>query len=173
MWIPIRTLYMNELRMSKELTDMGLETFVPMRHDAPDLAPKDERASYPLVPAVHNLLFVRHDYDIDWCNSLRQKIKLPFSFIKRTRNGKDYATVDDLEMKVFMKVCDPMIVGTKFKSPDEISIKAGMMVRVAKGELAGVTGKFVRYQKRHYIAVEISGLCALLSITYKDVELLQ
>lgn len=163
---------MNEMRLSSELQKLGFETFVPMRYDAPDLAPKEERSSYPLVPAVHNLLFVHKDYDRDWCNSIRQSIKLPFSFLKPIRGSKDYATIADAEMNVFMRVCDPLILGTKFKTPEEIVMKAGMMVRVVKGDLAGVVGKFVRYQKRHFIAVETSGLCALLSITYKDVELL-
>lgn len=173
MWIPIRTLYMNEMKVEARLKELGFETFIPMRYDAPDLAPKEERCTYPLVPAIHNLLFVHHDYSRDWCLGLLKQVDYPISFIKKERDGNDYAVVQDAEMEMFIKFCNPMIVGTQFKTPEEIQIKAGMLVRVKRGELEGIVGKFVRYHKRHFIAIETSGICALMTIRYSDVEVLK
>ena len=170
MWIPIKTLYLSELKIQRELSLMGEETFVPMRYDAPEMTPREELAAYPLVPAVHNLLFVRKDYDKRWCDGLRDKIDYPIAFIKLTSEDTDYATIGDEEMDVFMKVCSPANFGMQFKTSEELKAKAGMMVRVKRGEFEGITGKFVRFQKRHYIAVETVGLCALLTIRYSDVE---
>lgn len=172
MWIPIRTLYLSELKVENELRNMGEETFVPMRYDAPELTPREELVNYPLVPAIHNLLFVHKEYQKIWCDDLRNKIDYPVNFIKTTTSDKDYATIKDEEMDVFMRVCNPKNFGTQYKTMDELKAKAGMMVRVKRGEFEGITGKFVRFQKRHYIAIETAGICALMTIKYSDVEVL-
>ena len=170
MWIPIKTLYLSELKIQRELDQMGEETFVPMRYEAPEMTPREELVNYPLVPAIHNLLFVHKEYDKIWCDGLRDKIDYPLNFIKTVSTDKDYATIKDEEMDIFMRVCSPTNFGTKYKTKDELVAKAGMMVRVKRGEFEGITGKFVRFHKRHYIAIETAGICALLTIRYSDVE---
>ena len=172
MWIPIKTLYLSELKIQQELSQMGEETFVPMRYEAPDMTPREELVNYPLVPAVHNLLFVHREYNKRWCDGLRDKIDYPLSFIKLASGDKDYATIKDDEMSVFMRVCSPEHFGTQYKTMDELKAKAGMTVRVKRGEFEGIVGKFVRFHKRHYIAIETAGICALMTIKYSDVEVL-
>ncbi|MBQ5404401.1 MAG: UpxY family transcription antiterminator [Bacteroidales bacterium] len=170
MWIPIKTVYMNELKVESRLNEMDLETFIPKCYAAPDLAPADERIKYPLVPAVHNLIFVKKDYDRNWCLNLRKELEYPVNFIKKDSQSNDYATIKDEEMARFINFCNPLICGTIYKTPEEIRLKAGEMVRIKKGEFEGITGKFVRYQKHHYIAIETLGLCALLKIKFTEVE---
>ncbi len=172
MWIPIKTLYLNELKVQDELNRRGEETFIPMCYEAPELTPREELIKYPLVPAVHNLLFIHKQYDRKWCDNLKKELDYPINFIKSTSDAVDFATIKDEEMDVFMKVCSPEHFGTKYKTLDELNAKAGMLVRVKKGALEGIVGKFVRYQKRHYIAIETAGICALMTIRYSDVEVI-
>ena len=173
MWLPIKTVYMNELKVENRLKEMQLETFIPKRYAAPDLTPAEERIKYPLVPAVHNLLFVKKDYDKAWCLALRKELEYPINFIKPNSSSNDYATIEDEEMTKFMSFCNPLICGTIYKTPEEIKLKAGELVRIKKGEFEGIVGKFVRYQKHHYIAIETLGLCALLKIKFTEVEKVQ
>ena len=55
-WFPMRVTYNRELTVKKELDALGIENFVPMHYE---LREKDGARKRVLVPAVHNLIFVR------------------------------------------------------------------------------------------------------------------
>lgn len=173
MWIPIKTTYHNELKIADFLTKEGLEWFIPMRYDAPDLAPQEVRIKAPLVPAIHNLLFIHHDYSAEWGQWLTQACQYPTFFFPKERTGKEKATITDREMQRFMQISNPDIAGTFFVTQELLKNKKPVWVQVTAGPLKGFQGKFIRYGKRHYVMLEITGISALMCVRYRDVQPIQ
>ena len=125
-----------------------------------------------LVPAIHNLLFVRHSYDNDWCRKFAVQAPLPLYFLKKERNGTDFCTVSEQDMQNFMRATDPEIQGTRFIDSEKLRGKRSVPVRVVRrGPLYGVTGKFLRYGGRHYIAIEMPHSTALLKVSFTWCEI--
>ena len=57
-WFPMRVTYNRELLVKEHLDMMNIENFLPVK---PDLKLTDDGWKKVMVPAIHNLLFVRSD----------------------------------------------------------------------------------------------------------------
>ena len=120
-----------------------------------------------LVPAIHNLVFIHHPYDRQWCIDFQRRSPVPFHYLKADREGSTFSVVPHYEMKAFMRACDPTIEGTRFIDPELLREKKRVRVRVFKpGPLFGLEGDFIRFGGRHYIAIRVSGSAALLKVSY-------
>lgn len=166
-WLPVRTLYNKELHLADFLRDAGIEHFLPFKYELADAKTDGVECSRRLVPAIHNLVFIHHVYDRQWCIDLMRRCPVEFHFLKREREGLDYATISHREMEIFMRACDPRLTGTRFIDPEQLREKKFTRVRVVKpGPLQGMEGDFVRFGGRHYIAVRVSGSAALLKVSW-------
>lgn len=77
-------------------------------------------------------------------------------------------------MQNFMHATSPDIQGTRFIDSEKLRGKHSVPVRVVRrGPLYGVTGKFLRYGGRHYIAIEIPQSTALLKVSYTWCETIE
>lgn len=170
-WLPLQTVYCKELLVADFLREQNIEHYIPMMYELKDLP--DGSCEHILVPAIHNLLFVRHTYDKDWCYKLLEASPYPLYFLKRERNGREYCTISEKEMQNFMRATDPQIQGTRFIDPEKLKNKEGIPVRIIKkGPLYGITGNFVRYGGRHYIAIEMPQNTALLKVSFTWCEMI-
>ena len=166
-WMPLQTHYHRELQIARYLREQQIACYIPMTYKLQDSKIDSYRCEPILVPAIHNLLFVRHTYDKVWCKSLMKTAPYPLYFMKRERGSDDYCIVPEKEMQNFIRATDPTIQGTRFIDPQKLKDKKVTEVRVVKeGPLYGITGKFLRYGGRHYIAIEVSGSTALLKVSY-------
>lgn len=166
-WLPIQTYYNKELLIAQYLQEQQIAYYIPMMYKLQDSEIDFARCEPVMVPAIHNLLFVRHEYDKEWCKSLMKSLPHPIYFLKRERKGDDYCIVPEKEMQNFIRATDPSIQGTRFIDPQKLKDKKVTAVRIIKpGPLYGITGKFLRYGGRHYIAIEVSGSTALLKVSY-------
>lgn len=172
-WIPVQTVYHKELEVADFLKKENLEVFIPMKYELREKGGSDGECERILVPAIHNLLFVRREYCYDWCMELVKRIPVPVFFFKKQRNGKDFCVVREKEMKNFMDATNPEITGTRFIDPEVLKNKKCVPVRVIKeGPLFGLEGKFMRYGGKHYIAVELANSTALLKVSYTWCEVI-
>ncbi|MBR6945883.1 MAG: UpxY family transcription antiterminator [Prevotella sp.] len=55
-WFPMRVTYHRELKMKQFLDELGIENFIPMHYEIINTKGGRKRM---LVPAIHNLIFVR------------------------------------------------------------------------------------------------------------------
>lgn len=166
-WIPLGTCFNKELQVAEFLRQEGIEYYLPMTYELQDTGDKEHRCDHVLVPAIHNLLFIRHEYNKHWCRKFAHSSFMPIYFFKRERESDEYCTVSDEEMHNFIRATDPSIQGTRFIDSEKLKNKKGFPVRIVKkGPLFGITGKFIRYGGRHYIAIEISNSTVLLKVSY-------
>lgn len=171
-WLPVQTVYNKELLVADYFKQQGLEHYIPMMYELRDTECSD-KCCHVLVPAIHNLIFVRHLYDANWCRQLVAQSPLPLYFLKKERHGTDYCTVSERDMQNFMRATDPEIQGTRFIDSEKLRGKRSVPVRVVRrGPLYGVTGKFLRYGGRHYIAIEMPQSTALLKVSFTWCELI-
>lgn len=172
-WIPIRTVYHKELKVADFLKKENLEVFIPMKYELREKETADGECERILVPAIHNLLFVKQEYNYDWCMDLVRRMPVPIFFFKKWRSGKDFCIISEKEMKNFMDATNPDISGTRFIDPEVLKNKKSVPVRVIKeGPLFGLEGKFMRYGGKHYIAVELANSTALLKVSYTWCEVI-
>lgn len=166
-WIPIRTIYNKELQLASFLEEQHIEYFIPKIYELKETDEEDGKCERVLVPAIHNLVFIHHPYSRLWCLDFLQRSPVTVSFFKKERNGLEYVSISDKEMQNFIRATDPDLQGTKFIDPKIAGAKKGDWVRVIKpGPLFGITGKFIRYGSKHYIAVQTSQSAALLKVSY-------
>ncbi len=166
-WLPVRTLYNKELYLADFLLDEQIEYFLPFKYKLVDAKTDGVECARRLVPAIHNLVFIHHAYDRQWCIELMRRCPVELYFFKRERSGFDYATISHREMEIFMRACDPRLTGTRFIDPELLREKKCTRVRVVKpGPLQGLEGDFIRFGGRHYIAVRVSGSAALLKVSW-------
>lgn len=167
-WMPLKTFYQKELLVAELLREEGIEYYLPMVYELQDTKDKDHQCKPVLVPAIHNLLFIRRNtYNKSWCKKFTRTFPFPVYFLKRERECDEYCLIPDDEMQNFIRATDPSIQGTRFIDSEKLKNKKGFPVRIVKkGPLFGVTGKFIRYGGRHYIAIEINDSTVLLKVSY-------
>lgn len=156
-WYALRITYSRELALKEYLDGEGVENFLPMRYE---FILKNERRVRKLVPAVHNLLFVRSTRScIDAIKESRGS-SLPIRYIM-DRESRQPIIVPDYQMRSFMAVagnCDQQLV---YLDPSEISFRKGDRVRVTGGVFAGVEGEFLRVKNDRRVVVSIQGVMAV------------
>lgn len=151
-WFAMSAPYCKELEAKQFLDRLGIENFVPMQWQV--VTHRNGKKSRDLVPAIHNLIFVRTTRPII------QKVKTGVKFLQyRTQpeNGKNVPIiVPDDEMYRFIAVTDTFDKQLVFMRPDEIDLRKGTRVRVHGGIFDGVEGVFVKVAGRRNRRVVVS-----------------
>ena len=173
-WMPLQTIYNKELLVGEYLREKHIEYYIPMSYELHEAHGDPEQGRRTLVPAIHNLLFIRCRYDEEWCRRFVRESPHPVYFLKRERAGNGFCTVGEAEMQNFIRATNPDIEGTRFVNPEKLKGKKGTPVRIVKpGPLYGVTGTFVRYGGKHYIAIQMPQSTTLIKVSYTWCELIE
>lgn len=173
-WMPLQTIYNKELLVGEYLREKHIEYYIPMSYELHEAHGDPEQGRRTLVPAIHNLLFIRCRYDEEWCRRFVRESPHPVYFLKRERAGNGFCTVGEAEMQNFIRATNPDIEGTRFVNPEKLKGKKGTPVRIVKpGPLYGVTGTFVRYGGKHYIAIQMPQSITLIKVSYTWCELIE
>lgn len=160
----MRVTYSRELQVKSALDTLGIECFLPMKNK---LVTIGDRRHYMLVPAVHNLIFVRSTQDklTEMKNTRRELSSLRYMtqpVIYGTREEKNVIMrVPDAQMENFMRVAT--ITDDRVMFLDYVDAKSilGRKVRIIDGDFAGVDGVVVRIQKNKRVVVHLEGLAAV------------
>lgn len=171
-WFAMSATFRREIKARALLEAAGIECFIPMRY-----MPVTKRNGHKvkeLVPAVHNLIFVRaRREDIQTI-----KTDIPYlQWLTRPCDGKNVPIiVPDNEMEQFIKVtkdCNEQLV---YLRPDEIDLKKGTPVRILGGPFNGVSGTFikVRGHRSRRVVVMLQGIIgvAMAEVTPDLIEVL-
>lgn len=171
-WFAMSSPYRRELKARDFLLSKEVECFVPMRYALTEKV--RGRKSRQLVPAIHNLIFVR---------TTKERIKIlkqGVDFLQyRTRpvNGKNVPIiVSDKDMQQFITITEKSNEELIYLNPEEIDLKKGTRVRIHGGAFDGTTGVFIKIhgKRNRRVVIEIEGVTAvaLAEITPDLIEIL-
>ena len=179
-WYALKVFYNKVFEIEALLTDMGMDTYIPVRQvqlkgedhmrAARRLATPDDRRHdnqfvqagpviFKRVPVVSSLLFVH-----------APKERMPEvadcvdgkGFVYKTADRKTEAVIPDKQMAMFQMVCSSGAEGLEFFSDEDITrYKAGDKVRVLEGPLKGAEGYIKRIRKDRRLLVSIEGFIAV------------
>ena len=179
-WYALKVFYNKVFEIEASLTDMDLETYIPVRQvqlkgedhmrAARRLATPDDRRRdnqfvqagpviFKRVPVVSSLLFVHASKErlpeVEACVDGR-------GFIYKTADRKTEAVIPDKQMAMFQLVCSSGAEGLEFFADDDLTrYKAGDKVRVLEGPLKGAEGYIKRIRKDRRLLVSIEGFIAV------------
>ncbi|MBR1782060.1 MAG: hypothetical protein IJ753_00890 [Bacteroidales bacterium] len=186
-WYAVKVFFNKVFRMEDILSDMGLETYLPVQKvqlkgrahmlAARRLAQTDEYhrgdARYiqegPVIyerrPLINALIFVKASPEeiVQVSGRLRDEQIMGRSsgFVYKTADWKEYAAIPDKQMETFRLVVESGQSGLEFYSADEFVLKEGDKVKVLEGPLAGAEGYIKRIRKNRRLLVCIEGVIAV------------
>lgn len=179
-WYALKIFFNKVFEIESCLTEMGLETYIPVRQvqlkgeehlraarrlATPDDTRRDNQyvqagpVIYKREPVVSSLLFV--------CASesdLPEIIRTVFGkgFVYKTADGDRYAVIPDKQMAMFRMVCSSGADGLEFFADDDLTrYRQGDKVRVLEGPLKGAEGYIKRIRKDRRLLVSIEGFIAV------------
>lgn len=157
LWYAMRVPYSREVSFKNHLDSMEIENFIPMHYQ---LIEKNGMKSKLLVPAIHNLIFVRSSKNI--LDDIKSNIegKIPSRYII-DKSIKKPLIVPDNQMSDFIAIAKTYDEQIVYLSPSETQLRKGDKVRITKGALAGVEGEFIRIKGDRRVVVSINGLMSI------------
>ena len=163
-WFPMRVTYHREMKIKALLDDLGIDNFLPMRWEIVET--KGGGRKRILLPAIHNLIFVRSTQEYltnlkttrEEFSPLRYMMRRPLS--SGQGNG-EIIRVPDRQMENFMRVASVKDDRVMFLENSDYINKVGQHVKVIDGYFAGVEGIIKRINKNKRVVVQLEGLAAV------------
>lgn len=163
-WFPMRVTYNRELKVKEHLDTIDVESFIPLRYE---FVGKGNDKKRKLVPAIHNLIFIRSTKQ--QLTYLKQSVKElePLRFIVRTTldGNSEILHIPDRQMENFLRVASVQDDSVMFLQPGDYINKVGRRVLITEGVFAGVEGVIKRFKNNRHVVVQMERLAAV-AITY-------
>ena len=163
-WFPMRVTYNRELMVKEHLDTIDVESFIPLRYE---FVGKGNDKKRKLVPAIHNLIFIRSTKQ--QLTYLKQSVKElePLRFIVRTTldGNSEILRIPDRQMENFRRVASVQDDSVMFLQPGDYINKVGRRVLITEGVFSVVEGVIKRFKNNRHVVVQMEGLAAV-AITY-------
>lgn len=160
-WLAVYVKMHHEKRVRDRLTELGIETFLPVQIEIRQWSDRKKRMERVLIPMM---IFVRVD------TTEQHKVLTHPSVLRYLvlRGEHIPAEIPEEQMNRFRFMLDfsdlPVSFNTSFPQPGE-------KVRVAKGPLVGLEGELITINGKANIVVRINQLgCAVVEINASMVE---
>lgn len=160
-WFAVRTFYCKEESVARYLSSHGIEHFIPQRYQ--EEVTLDGERKRKLVPAVHNLLFIKSTISEKEMKDIISQCPVSVSVIKN-QGTKKYYQIPNSQMVEFRAICDPNYRDTLYVEQEVAEARVGEEVRVVRGQFTGLKGKLVRYKNRSYVVIVLAGLGVMIHI---------
>lgn len=158
-WFAMSAPYSKELEAQILLQSYNIESFIPLCYKI--IERKDGCKMRKLVPAIHNLIFVKTTRTI--IQEAKQRIAF-LQYLTKPENGRNVPIiVPERQMQQFITVCKSQNEDLTYLSPTEINLTKGTRVKIIGGPFDGVEGTFIKikgYKKRR-IVVSLLGIAAV------------
>ncbi len=162
-WYVIRTFNCQEMKISDFLTEKKKTHFVPMTY-AEIKKRENNKPKRVLVPAVHNLIFLRKDESQKSILKLLEECNIPLNVLRKETTSRCYE-IPDCQMTEFRTLCDPNFENTQFITHEEAEAKPGKEVRIIHGQFAGMTGKLHRVRNDYFFIKTLVGIGVMIRIS--------
>ena len=160
-WYAVRTFYCKEKSVAAHLEKHNIEFFIPSIYKESITA--DGKKHRELVPAIHNLLFVKKTLDEREIKSVMEKCPVSISVIQN-KETKQYYRIPDSQMTELRAICDPNYKNTLYVDCAFAEARKGDKVKITRGTFKGVTGKLTRYKNRSYVIITIANLGVMIHV---------
>jgi len=160
-WFAVRTFFCKEESVARYLSSHGIEHFIPQRYQ--EEVTLDGERKRKLVPAVHNLLFIKSTISEKEMKDIISQCPVSVSVIKN-QETKKYYQIPNSQMVEFRAICDPNYKDTLYVDQEVAEARVGEEVRVVRGQFTGLKGKLVRYKNRSYVVIVLAGLGVMIHI---------
>lgn len=154
-WYGIRVTYCREMQVKADLDSRGIENFLPMKYAE---KMKGERKVRVLVPAIHNLIFMRSTPR--QMSEYMETSTLPIRFI-RSIDTHQPIVIPEAQMRNFIAVAGNYDEQIMYIDYDTALLKKGQRVRVTGGIFEGIEGEFVRVGGDRRVLVKLAGIAAV------------
>jgi len=162
-WFPMRITYHREMRIKALLDEMGVESFLPMHWEVVET--KNGGKKRMLLPAIHNLVFVRSTQEFLTELKMTREEFAPMRYMMRRplSNGEknEIMFVPDQQMENFMRVASVQDDRVMFLKNNDFINRIGQHVKVIDGYFSGVEGVVKRINKNKRIVVQLNGIAAV------------
>ncbi len=162
-WFPMRITYHREMKIKALLDEMGVENFLPMHWEMVET--KNGGKKRTLLPAIHNLIFVRSTQEFLTELKMTREEFAPMRYMmKRSLSSgekSEIMLVPDQQMENFMRVASVQDDRVMFLDNSDYINKIGQRVRVVEGYFSGVEGVVKRINKNKRVVVQLEGLAAV------------
>ena len=169
-WYALRTFNRQEKKVSLFLTEQELQHFIPMvystrmapsKKDQPDSSEPEKPL---LVPAVHNLVFVRKSLSQKEMLKTFSECSIPVR-VFRNPGSQSPSEISDRDMQELRMLCDPQYEHSSFMTQAEAEAMVGKEVRVIAGPFKGMVGRLVRKHKQYYFLKSVIGMGVMVRIS--------
>lgn len=166
-WYALKVFYNRTAALVQKITDVDVETFIPMqtieKYDS-------EGLHYEERPLVNSLLFVRCKES--WLINFKRDNSDVFMFYT-SPDSKRPGPINDEEMRVFMLVTSAdRGRNLHYFGKNDSVVKTGQRVRVIDGIYKGAEGYIKRIKKDRKLIVSVSGV-AVVAVSYIPKEYLE
>jgi transcription antitermination factor NusG len=159
-WYALRITYSREMALKEYLDSEQIENFIPMHYV--DVI-KNEQRTRKLVPAVHNLVFVRAARERLDALKKEKEYALPMRYIMN-RETHQPVVIPDRQMQSFIAVAGNTEQQAIYLDVSEVNLRKGDRVRVVGGIFAGIEGKFMRIKNDRRVVVILEGVMAVATV---------
>jgi transcription antitermination factor NusG len=159
-WYALRITYSRELALKEYLDSEQIENFIPMHYV--DVI-KNEQRTRKLVPAVHNLVFVRASRERLDVLKKEKEYALPMRYIMNRETHRPIV-IPDRQMQSFIAVAGNTEQQAIYLDVSEVNLRKGDRVRVVGGIFAGIEGKFMRIKNDRRVVVILEGVMAVATV---------
>lgn len=160
-WYAVRTFYNREESVGRYFAEKDVHYFIPMCYR--EKVGLDGKRHRELLPAVHNLLFVKKMIPEREFRKIISECPISVSVVCKEKTG-DYYEIREREMLEFRAICDPNYKGTIYVDAAVAEARPGQKVRVIHGTFKGLEGKLVRYKNRSYVVITLLALGIMVHI---------
>lgn len=160
-WYAVRTFYCKEESVAKYLKKHDIEYFIPSIYKI--IVTPDGKKQKKLVPAIHNLLFVKKTRDEEEIKKVIDNCPISVSVIKN-KATKLYYNIPDNQMTELRAICDPNYKNTLYVDSAFAEARKGDKVKVIRGTFKGLTGKLTRYKNRTYVVITLADLGVMIHV---------
>lgn len=147
----MRVTYSRELALKDYLDLGGIESLIPMRYE---IVVHGERKSRKLVPAIHNLVFVRSTREqLDEIKRAKA-LTLPIHYFMDRKTHRPL-TIPKRQMQSFIAVAGNYDEQIAYLDVSTVALKKGDRVRITDDIFKGVKGEFVKMKGDRRVMVAV------------------
>lgn len=138
------------------MDEHSIDSFIPMQYKEVN---RNERIEKKLVPAIHNLIFVKSSREL--IDTIKSKVFPDTLRYIMSIDDKKPMIIPEKQMLNFIAVAGSFEEQVLYLPADDPNLKSGDKVRIMGGVFAGVEGVFKRIKRGTRVVVVINGLMAV------------
>lgn len=148
------------MQIKRFLEELNIECFVPMKYE---LDESESLGGEKLVPAIHNLIFIRSTQDIITRLKTERMEFAPLRYMMcRSQEGNlQIMKVPEKQMEDFIRVTESRDRDVFYVSSSNYINAIGRKVRITAGQFQGVVGVIKRIKRNRCVVVKIQGVAAV------------